>query len=141
MCIRDRHLNTAWVEHDANGGAHSLRREILCELSPDDTRVAVRTSNATPDGADLRAVEDLLGAVQENNTLAKIEIALLAGVHALDLNQRGVLVLVALAALVPHEDTLAVQPESLLLGLLVALLISLLGHLVQGKKKKARTLR
>lgn len=65
-----QHLNTAWVEHDANGGAHSLRRKILLELGPNDTRVAVRASHATPDGANLGVVADLLGAVQENKTLA-----------------------------------------------------------------------
>lgn len=39
----------------------------------------------------------------------KIEIDLLAGVDALELDQRGVLILVSLAALEAKEDTLAVQ--------------------------------
>lgn len=60
----------ARVEHHANARPHSLRRKILCKLSPDDTRVAVRTSDAAPDRADLGAVALLLAAVKENNTLA-----------------------------------------------------------------------
>lgn len=63
-------LNTAGVEHDTDRRAHGLRREILCELSPDDARVAVRASDAAPDGADLGAVALLLCAVQENEALA-----------------------------------------------------------------------
>lgn len=48
-------------------------------------------------------------ALRDGGKRTKIEINLLAGVHTLELDQRGVLILVGLAALEAEEDTLAVQ--------------------------------
>jgi hypothetical protein len=75
---------------------HGFRRQVGLELGADDAGVAVRAADLAPDAAVVRAVALGLGLVDVRHALPGVPSDVLLGVHALDLNQRGVLVLVRL---------------------------------------------
>ena len=65
--------------------------------------------NTAPDDTDLAAVDLTLGTVDVSDTLTQVELSILGGLNTFDLNQRSVLVLVTLGALVAQNTALAVQ--------------------------------
>ena len=67
------------------------------------------TGDATPDAADLGAVNLTLGAVDEGNTLAEVEVSISSSLHTLDLDERDVRTLVALSALESKNTTFGVK--------------------------------
>ena len=71
------------------------------------------TSDAAPDRAELRTPDFLLCLVDEAHTLAQIKVGGLLVLHALDLQDGGVLVLVAQSPLETHHHTLDVQPAQM----------------------------
>jgi hypothetical protein len=75
---------------------HGFRRQVGLELGADDAGVAVRAADLAPDAAVVRAVALGLGLVDVRHALPRVPSDVFLGVHALDLNQRGVLVLVRL---------------------------------------------
>lgn len=78
--------------------------------SETDTRSSVRAGHAPPDGPELGTPDLLLSLVDVAEALAKVEVGGRLVRHVLDLDERGVLVLVAEAALVAKDGTLDVQP-------------------------------
>ena len=46
-------LDPGWVHHDPHPPAHRLRRQVLGELSPDGSGVAVRARHLAPDHAEV----------------------------------------------------------------------------------------
>jgi hypothetical protein len=75
---------------------HGFRRQVGLELGADDAGVAVRAADLAPDAAVVRAVALGFGLVDVRHALPRVPSDVFLGVHALDLNQRGVLVLVRL---------------------------------------------
>lgn len=65
--------------------------------------------NTAPDDTDLAAVDLTLGTVDISDTLTQVELSILGSLNTFDLNQRSVLVLVTLGALVAQNTALAVQ--------------------------------
>lgn len=80
-----------------------MRGDVVPELRLYDARVAVRAGDAPPDDAHLGAVDLALGAVDERNALAEVELGVLLRSDTLDLDERGVRAGVALAALVAQD--------------------------------------
>jgi len=66
--------------------------------------------DATPDSAELASPDLVLGPVHEAHTLAKVELSGRLVPDVLDLEKRGVLMLVAKPPLETHHDALHVQP-------------------------------
>ena len=62
-----------------------------------------------PDDSEFRVVSDALALVNVSDALAEVEGGVLLFVHALDLEQRELLVLGALSALEPCEHGLGVE--------------------------------
>lgn len=67
-------------------------------------------SDAAPDSAELGSPDLGLGPVDEANALAKVEPGVLLVLDVLDLDERGVLMLVAKPPLETHHHALHVQP-------------------------------
>ena len=65
--------------------------------------------DAAPDAADLGSVDLTLGAVDESNTLAEVELGVGSGLHTLNLDERDVGALVALSALESKNTTFSVK--------------------------------
>lgn len=84
-------LDLRRVEHDAGSSSHSTGGEAAGETGTDDTRVSVGRSDLTP-----RDLDSLLGVVNEGNTLAEVELDILARVDSLNLEKRLVGVLVVI---------------------------------------------
>lgn len=108
-CVRRKLLTGAGVQHDPDAGTESLRRDVVAELRPNDTRVAVRTSDLAPDDADLGSSLLGLGAVDVGDTLAEVELGVLLVLDTLNLDERGVRVRVVLASLVALDPALRVE--------------------------------
>jgi len=108
------HLYRGRVKHDADGGTERTGREVVAELSADDTRVAVNASDLAPHDSDLGATDLLRGAVDEGDLLSEVEAAGLGVVDTLNLDQAGVGVGVALASLVAEVTSLDVEAVTLL---------------------------
>lgn len=82
---------------------------VARELGAHDTAVAVGPGNTAPDDTNPGAT-DLVGtAVNVRNALAEVEGGILGVLNALNLDERGARVQVALAALVAHDPALAVE--------------------------------
>ena len=75
---------------------HGFRREVGLELGTDDAAVAVWARDLAPDAPVPRPLGLRLRLVDVRHPLTAVPCHLLLGVHALDLHQRGVLVLVGL---------------------------------------------
>lgn len=89
--------HAAGVEHDADLAADGRGRQVLLELGADRAGAAVRAGDLAPDGPVLGALLLRLGLVHVGQALAKVELGLGLGVDAVNLDQAGVGVLVALA--------------------------------------------
>jgi len=85
------------------------------ELGADDAGVTVRARDLAPDASDGGAVALGLGLVHVGDPLAAVPRHVLLGADALDLQQRRVLVLVRLGALVAQDRAPHVRPDSLAL--------------------------
>merc|ERR1719487_2048280 len=105
------------VEHDAAGTSNRARRQVLAELRAHHAVVAVRPADLAPDDAELGVVDLTLRLVDVSDALAKVKVGVGALVDVLNLDERGVFVLVDLAALVAQDPALAVQAARLTLGL------------------------
>merc|ERR1719199_668973 len=113
-------------QHDANAHANTLKNRAARThrlqrrgLWHGSSRSSVRAGHAPPDGPELGTPDLLLSLVDVAEALAKVEVGGRLVRHVLDLDERGVLVLVAEAALVAKDGTLDVQPARLLLPRLV----------------------
>ena len=51
---KDDALNSRRVHHDTDTSAHGLRRQVLGELGPDGSSVAVGSGDLAPDDAEVR---------------------------------------------------------------------------------------
>jgi hypothetical protein len=70
----------------------------------------VSAGDAAPDGAELGTPHLVLGLVDEAHALAEVKINITLLLDVLDLEERGVLVLVAKTPLETHHHALCVQP-------------------------------
>ena len=61
------------VEHNSEGGTHSSGREIFGELSSNETVVAVRLDDSTPDSSELGVVSNTLGLINVSDSLAEVK--------------------------------------------------------------------
>lgn len=68
-----------------------------------------KNAHLAPDATDLGAVDGPLRPVDIGDALAEVKVGVIRGADTLELEERVVLVLVALAAGVPEDDTLGVQ--------------------------------
>lgn len=84
---------------------HGLRGKVGLELGADDSRVAVGAGDLAPDAPVVGAVALGLGLVDVRHALPGVPRDVLLGVHALDLYQRRVLVLVGLGPASAHTTT------------------------------------
>ena len=107
-------LNPGRVEHHAHGGSDGLGGEGAGELGPDNSVSSVGSADLAPDYAELGSVlSGLLGLGDVRDLLSEVKVNVLLGVDAADLDEGGVVVLVAEAALVSEVDTLDVQTGGL----------------------------
>lgn len=106
-------LNAAGVHHDPNGATQAGRGQVGAELGLHNTSVAMGTHDLAPDAAEVGALLQGGGLVHIGEPLASVEVSLLLGHNAIDLNEGGVVLLVCLAPLVPKDGTLNVQPDAL----------------------------
>lgn len=83
------YLYRGGVQHDTNRSAERLSGKGSSELGTDNARVAVRAGDLAPDHADLGATDLLLAAVDESNTLAKVEVGTGDIVNTLNLDEGG----------------------------------------------------
>ena len=108
------HLDVGWVEHDAALGSQSLGWEGLPEGGPDGSAAAVGAGDLSPHAPELGGSvwSGLLsvGLVDVGHLLSQVEWSLLLALDALDLEQRSLMVRVALAPLV--VDNLALHVKS-----------------------------
>lgn len=81
-------LDLRRVEHDAGRGSHGAGREVAGETGADDSRVSVGRGDLSPNDLD-----SLGGVVNIGDTLAEVELDILASVDSLDLQERVVHVL------------------------------------------------
>ena len=102
-------LHTGGVEHNADSATDRLGREVPSELASDDAVGSVGAADTAP-------VDSVLGAIalggalgDEGDALAEVEVDLLLGVDAGDLDEGGRVVLVAEAALVAEDGAAYVQ--------------------------------
>lgn len=93
-------LNVARVHENSNLGSHRFGWQVGPELSPDNATVPMRASNFSPDASVVRTLLLDLGLVDVSQALPAVPSYLFLGVHALDLDQRRVLLLVRLRSLV-----------------------------------------
>ena len=108
--------DVAGVHHDPARGAEGLRRDVLVELGAHDAGVAVGAAHLAPHHAVLGVLHLGLGLVDVLDALAVVEGGVLAGAHAVDLDQRAGAVAVGLAALVAEDEALGVQAHRRLLA-------------------------
>lgn len=105
----DDDLNVGGVQHNSDGSAKGLGRQVLLEVCSDDTVSAVRSDNLSPDDSDLGASNFLGSSVNVGDSLTEVEVGLLGRGDTLDLDQRDVGVNNALGALVGQVLSLDVQ--------------------------------
>jgi hypothetical protein len=106
-------LDVGGVEHDADGSAEGLGGEVVAELGAHNTGVAVRAGDLAPDHANVGAADLTLGAVDESDLLAKVEVGGLGVINTLNLDQAGVGSKGVLATLVAEVTSLDVKAVSL----------------------------
>jgi hypothetical protein len=97
------------VTYDADGGTERLGGQVVAETGLNGTGTTVGAGDATPDAADLGAVDLTLGAVDESDTLAEVELGIGSSLHTLDLDEGDVGALVALSALESKNTTFSVK--------------------------------
>ena len=97
------------VEHDSEGGAHGLGREVLGELSTYESVVTVGLDDLAPDNSEFCVVSDALALVNVSDSLAKVKACVFLLVDSLDLEESELLVLGGLASLEAGEHSLVVQ--------------------------------
>jgi len=91
----------------------ALRGQVLAELGPDGATAAVSAHHLAPHHAQLAALLLCVRAVDVGDALAQVELQLLLGSAAIDLDERGVAVLVCLGTLIAQDLALDEQPHSL----------------------------
>ena len=103
------------VKHDAHASTDALGGEVPRELAPDDAVATVTPANAPPIDPELRSVLAPRGRDlgDERDALAEVEFHLLLRVDALDLDEGGVVVLIAQSSLVPEDGAIAVETGGL----------------------------
>lgn len=117
MIKRVNQLNVRRVQHHTAGGAKGARGQGDGKLRTDGTAVSVGTGDLAPDALYLGALARLglaggggrLGAVHVGDALAQVELGVGGRSDRLDLEDRSVRVLGALAALVSEVASLCVQ--------------------------------
>lgn len=70
--------------------------------------------DTSPDATDLGAVDLTLGAVDESDTLAEVELGIGSGLDTLNLDERDIGALVALSALESKNTTFGVKTSRFL---------------------------
>ena len=110
-CLNSKRISDllVGVKHDSEGLAHRLGRQVLHELGADDTTLAVRGSNLSPDGFVVDSSLSVLSPVDVGNALAVVMGARLAVLAILNVQQSGVFCLCSLASLEAQEDRLRVK--------------------------------
>lgn len=104
-----RFLHTGGVEHNADSATDRLGREVPGELASDDAVGSVGAADAAPVDSELGAIA-LGGALSnEGDALAEVEVGLLLGIDAGDLDEGGRVVLGAEATLVAEDGAAYVQ--------------------------------
>lgn len=118
---RQARRTVARVQQDADRRAKGMLRDVVAELRANNTRVTVRPSHTAPDHTEPGATDLVLRLVNVRNALwvsrlcdksthlAKVKLSILRVFDTLDLDQRHVRVLRALAPPVTHDPTLAVK--------------------------------
>jgi len=107
-------LNAGRVKHDADAAADALGGEVAGELAPDDSVGSVGAADASPVDAELGPVlPGGRGLGDVRDALPEVEGGVLLGVAALDLDEGGVVVLVAEAALVSEDGAVDVEADGL----------------------------
>ena len=104
-----RDLDVGREEHAANLTTDGVGRQVLLELGADDTRGTVRAHNLTPNRAVLRPLLLRLRLVHVAQLLTAVKGRRRAVVHALELDERRVVVLVGARALVTKNHAADVQ--------------------------------
>jgi len=96
--------------------AHSLGWEVLGELASDGAGVTVRSADLAPDDSgsvssfgNVSGVGLCLRLVDVSDSFAKVEGGVFLVVDALELDERGLLVLVSETSSVTGEDSLSVK--------------------------------
>ena len=104
-----RDLDVGREEHAANLTTDGVGRQVLLELGADDTRGTVRAHNLTPNRAVRRPLLLRLRLVHVAQLLTAVKGRRRAVVHALELDERRVVVLVGARALVTKNHAADVQ--------------------------------
>ena len=103
-------LDAARVEHDADLGAEGRGGEVAAELRAHHTLVAMRPHDPPPGAPELGAVlARRLRLVDVGDALAEVEVGRGLVIDALELDEGGVLILVAEPALEAEHDALDVK--------------------------------
>ena len=103
-------LHTGWVKHDTNLASNGLWRQVSAESATNDTIGSVRSAYFSPIDAELVAVFVCSGSLgDEGHLLSIIEFCSCLVIHALDLNQRHSILLVAETSLVTKDGTIDVK--------------------------------
>jgi hypothetical protein len=95
--------------YHTDGSTKGLGGKVVAELGLDDTVSTMSTGDTAPDNTDLAAVNLTLGTVDVSDALAEVELSISRSLDTLNLDERGVLVLVALGTLVAQNTALAVK--------------------------------
>jgi hypothetical protein len=105
------HLDAGRVQHNTDAAGGGGRRQVAPELGADNSIRPVCPQNLTPDAAKLCRVGSVgvFRLVDKGNAFSQVELCGRLVLDALHLDQGGVLVLVAQAALVPHDNSADVE--------------------------------
>ena len=99
------------VKHDADASPNALGGEVPRELAPDDAIAPVTSAHASPVDPEFRSAlapgGRNLGDVSD--ALSEVEFHFLLRVDSLDLDEGGVVVLIAQSSLVPEDGAIDVQ--------------------------------
>jgi hypothetical protein len=99
------YLNSGRIKHNTDFAADCLRGKIFPELGPHNTDTAVGTVSLTPDNAVVATLSLNLGLVDVCKTLSEVELSLCLGLHSVNFNESGVILLVGLTPLESQEVT------------------------------------
>eukprot|EP00568_Trieres_chinensis_P008358 CAMPEP_0183291926 /NCGR_PEP_ID=MMETSP0160_2-20130417/1175_1 /TAXON_ID=2839 ORGANISM="Odontella Sinensis, Strain Grunow 1884" /NCGR_SAMPLE_ID=MMETSP0160_2 /ASSEMBLY_ACC=CAM_ASM_000250 /LENGTH=163 /DNA_ID=CAMNT_0025452807 /DNA_START=130 /DNA_END=622 /DNA_ORIENTATION=- len=102
--------NAGGIQHDTNFSSNALGRQVPAELAPDNAVRPVRAAHPTPIDAELGPVLSRRGTLgDEGDALSEVEFSVLLRIHALNLDQGGVVVLVTEAALVTEDGPVDIE--------------------------------
>ena len=104
------------VKHNTDGGTDGLGGEGGSKLHLDNTVASVSLHNLSPTNTECGSVLFLLCLCDVRNLLAKVEVDVGLSIHSLDLDEGGVVVLVAEATLEAEVHTLNVESARLRVG-------------------------